>query len=253
MSSMLEESRKYIPFFYQNGEWMEEPIMKHQGRNMDCEVVDYMRELFELLMESKLLSESTKLYLSSPFVSIRRMVDLHNERSMVFDTLNYGTVTSSIKYDRKKLAKYFSSNCLIGLIEQKEKYIEKMRETLDQLKLKYYKDYEYKEKLKIRIPATGFKRELSEKEWNTLLKILRTYSVNTISKIEQGKVKTYSPLFQYYHFLLPYGWKCYKLKDLVKTCQVKKQKDVGQEYIWVNYPLPDLAKYTISMKEESSL
>ena len=87
-------------------------------------------------------------------------------------------------------------------MREKEKYWGQMRETLDQLELKYYKDLEYKEKLKIRIPTTGLKRELSEEEWKTLLRLLKTYSVNMMSRIEQGEIERYNPLFMYYHYLI---------------------------------------------------
>ena len=90
--------------------------------------------------------------------------------------------------------------------------------------------------------------ELPDNEQRRLLETIRSCQCKVLlcGYKEQGKGDLYD------RSLLPYGWKCYKLKDLVKTCQVKKQKDVGQEYIWVNYNLPDLARYTISMKEESS-
>ena len=54
-------------------------------------------------------------------------------------------------------------------------------------------------------------------------------------------------------YLLPYGWHCYKLADLVKSCQSTKKKDIGQEFIWVNYELPPSAKYVISLKEYGSI
>jgi len=48
---------------------------------------------------------------------------------------------------------------------------------------------------------------------------------------------------------LPYGWKHYKLADLVKSCQSSLSvRDVGEEWIWVNYELPDIAKYFINLK-----
>lgn len=51
-------------------------------------------------------------------------------------------------------------------------------------------------------------------------------------------------------YLKPRGWKCYKLADIPKSSQVKKKhRDVGHEYIWVNYELPYEARYVISMKE----
>lgn len=57
----------------------------------------------------------------------------------------------------------------------------------------------------------------------------------------------------YDRYLLPYGWRCYKLADVPKACQNKDVKDMAEEFIWVNYELPPIAKYVISMKEYSSL
>ena len=51
-------------------------------------------------------------------------------------------------------------------------------------------------------------------------------------------------------YLLPYGWHCYKLTEIVKACQSTKEKDMAQEFIWVNYELPETAGVVISMRED---
>lgn len=48
-------------------------------------------------------------------------------------------------------------------------------------------------------------------------------------------------------------WRCYKLANLSKAPQNKKKKDYGEEFIWVNYKLPDHAWTYISKKEYNSL
>lgn len=58
----------------------------------------------------------------------------------------------------------------------------------------------------------------------------------------------------YDRYLLPHGWECYKLDDVMKACQVSAvHKDIAEEFIWVNYELPESAKYVISMKQYNSL
>lgn len=47
--------------------------------------------------------------------------------------------------------------------------------------------------------------------------------------------------------LLPYGWKRYELTRIVQSCQNKEKKDIGVEYIWVNYELPEVAGSYINM------
>lgn len=53
----------------------------------------------------------------------------------------------------------------------------------------------------------------------------------------------------YDSLLLPHGYKCHKLMDIVKACQNKENKDIAQEFIWVNYRLPDIAGHVISLRE----
>lgn len=51
----------------------------------------------------------------------------------------------------------------------------------------------------------------------------------------------------YDEYLIKHGWKHYKLAELVKSCQNKKEKDIAEEWIWVNYELPSFAKYVIDL------
>lgn len=51
----------------------------------------------------------------------------------------------------------------------------------------------------------------------------------------------------YDKYLLPHGWKHYKLADLVKTCQTKTIRDVAEEWVWLNYEPPASAKYVINL------
>lgn len=50
----------------------------------------------------------------------------------------------------------------------------------------------------------------------------------------------------YDEYLLPYGWKHYKLADLPKSCQNKEVKDVAEEWIWLNYEPPKFSRYYIN-------
>lgn len=92
--------------------------------------------------------------------------------------------------------------------------------------------------------------ELPRKEQIRLLKTIQPSKC----KIMLCGYKSEKGIDLYDRYLLPYGWKCYKLADIVKACQVSKvHRDMGQEFIWVNYELPENAKYVISLKEYNSL
>lgn len=55
----------------------------------------------------------------------------------------------------------------------------------------------------------------------------------------------------YDEYLLSKDWKRYKIAELVKSCQNKTKKDIGIEYIWVNYELPKISKYIIDLSCEN--
>lgn len=91
--------------------------------------------------------------------------------------------------------------------------------------------------------------ELPHSQQIRLLKTIRTAKC----KIMLCGYKAKKGVDLYDTYLLPYGWHCYKLTEIVKACQIKAVKDIAEEFIWVNYPLPEYAKYVISTKEYNSL
>ena len=92
--------------------------------------------------------------------------------------------------------------------------------------------------------------ELPHEEQIRLLKTIQKAKCN----IMLCGYRSESGIDLYDKYLLPYGWKCYKLAEVVKACQTSKgHRDMGEEFIWVNYELPYHAKFVISMKEYSSL
>ena len=110
-------------------------------------------------------------------------------------------------------------------------------------------DPPYRHELRGRGADKAYACELPHSQQIRLLKILRTAKC----KVLLCGYKTDGKPDLYDTYLLPCGWHCYKLTDIVKSCQTKKIKDVASEYIWVNYTLPEEAKYVISLHEHRTI
>jgi len=91
--------------------------------------------------------------------------------------------------------------------------------------------------------------ELSDLQQVKLLNTIR----NAKAKILLCGYKAEKGIDLYDAYLLPCGWKCYKLMDVPKSAQKKDTKDTATEYIWCNYELPAWSGYYISLKERSTL
>ena len=94
-----------------------------------------------------------------------------------------------------------------------------------------------------------YKCEMSETQQIKLLKIIR----NSTAKILLCGYKVERGIDLYDVYLLPYGWKCYKLMDVPKSAQRKSTKEIATEFVWCNYELPMWAGYYISLREYSTL
>lgn len=110
-------------------------------------------------------------------------------------------------------------------------------------------DPPYRHDLRGKNADKAYHCELSEIQQVQLLKLIR----DAEAKIMLCGYKAEKGIDLYDQFLLPYGWKCYKLMEVPKSAQLKSKRDVGQEFIWCNYELPPGAGEYISLKEYSTL
>jgi len=106
-------------------------------------------------------------------------------------------------------------------------------------------DPPYRHELRSKGATKVYRCELPHKEQKRLLKTI----ADARCKIMLCGYRSKEGVDLYDQYLLPYGWKHYKLAELVKSCQCNMQKrDIGEEWIWVNYELPYVAKYFINLK-----
>lgn len=120
---------------------------------------------------------------------------------------------------------------------------------IDNEKVFAFLDPPYRHDLRGKNANKIYKCELSEIQQIMLLKIIR----NAKAKILLCGYKAEKGTDLYDAYLLPYGWKCYKLMDVPKSAQNKATRDIATEYVWCNYELPIWSGYYISLKEYSTL
>ena len=109
-----------------------------------------------------------------------------------------------------------------------------------------FADPPYRHELRGKSARKVYHCELPESEQIRLLETIR----DAECKIMLCGYKAESGPDLYDSYLLPHGWHCYKLMNVVKACQTKREKDMAEEFIWVNYELPHCARYKISLEED---
>lgn len=110
-------------------------------------------------------------------------------------------------------------------------------------------DPPYRPSLRGKGATKVYPHEMTEEDHIRLLEIIR----NAKAKILLCGYKAKEGVDTYDEYLLPCGWKCYKLCEVPKSCQNKSEKDIAEEYIWINYELPQCARYVIALKENRTI
>lgn len=111
-------------------------------------------------------------------------------------------------------------------------------------------DPPYRPNLRGKGATKVYPNEMSEKDHTRLLETIK----HAKSKIMLCGYRSKEGIDLYDKYLLTNKkWRCYKLAEVYKACQNKEVKDIAEEFIWVNYDLPNYAKFTIELTKYSSL
>lgn len=202
--SIIEESKKWLSYFYVNGEWLDEPIkFKVNGREVSEEVMEFLSNFFRFLIEGTMLNECSIIWLTSNLPNIRSAIEFYNSQQLEIDRINLNTAQSKIQYDKNKLAKHFESGILFHLMVDPDKYLESISNKLDSLSRIYMNDSEYNKSMVIKLPKEPLCKEIDDYSWVKLTDVLERYSKKKIALIESGNDKEITAdMIGYYNYLI---------------------------------------------------
>lgn len=201
--NLLDESKKWISHFYSGGVWKEDVSLKFNGRVLEKEVIEFLRDYYKFLIESDFLNECSLLWLNSNMGSVREAVQVYNDQCDELDKLNLNTAQSKIEYDKKKLKKYYNENMLLNVMSYPEKWLEEYKNILDSMCREYFNDKEYRSSMVIDIPKNCISKELSDVSFVQLTHMLEIYSKRYIESIKNLENKDMTKeMIGYYNYLI---------------------------------------------------
>jgi len=202
--NLIDTSKRYLNFYYKEGEFIDSPKHKFNGRQVGDAEIEFMLKFFKFLIEGSFLNDKTKMWLQSNATSVRVMVESYNEQEMGEDKkLLSGSVSNIIGYDKKKLEKYFPANMIENVLAYPDEYLEIYDDILLKLRRKYMSFEQYNQALAIKLPSDVIERDISEKEWLDLQLLLRTYSKVEMDSIKNGNHQRFNErVIGYFNYLV---------------------------------------------------
>lgn len=201
--NIIDECKVYLPQFYVNGEFIESPSVKFNGKELSDEVKDFITCFYKFIFESDFLSEYTITWLKSNLSSIQKTFDFYNSQHDEEDKVNIKTAQSAIHYDKTKLKKYYDADMLFNVMAFPDKYLDEFKATLDILNRKYFNDKEYRDNLVLKLPNDIIRKEINDETFGKMLKSFKLYSKSKIRKIESLEDETVTKeMIGYYNYLI---------------------------------------------------
>ncbi|GAB6152548.1 hypothetical protein JCM17380_12980 [Desulfosporosinus burensis] len=117
MRSIISLTREvYHCYMRDDGSLYERPIGSIARRNLSKNQDDFLKRYIDLIMNTKIVSDTTKIYITSTLPSVASVIKQHNVALVEHKQVNIKTAQSKIDYDGKKLLNYFTGDMLSQVI-----------------------------------------------------------------------------------------------------------------------------------------
>jgi DNA adenine methylase len=168
-------------------------------------------------------------------------------------------ITQSFNSTRKSFSKSVSqteyTNMLHIQLPEVHKRLKRVQvseknaiEVVDEAKFKesafVFIDPPYRHKLRSKSATKEYCHEMDDAEHEELLESIKDAKCKIM--LCGYREKDGNDLYDQYLLSDNSKWRHYKLADLKKSCQNKSVKDIGEEWVWLNYEPPEYSKYFIN-------
>ncbi len=184
--AMTKES--YVDLVDLNGELYSRPQGRIGKRQLKNETIKFLQDYVLFIMSSRIVSETTKMYIRSSSGSITAAIKSYNDGLVEKERVNLKTAQSKVDYDRKKLLGYFPEDMLYNVIYHSDCDLIPYKRMLSMARQKYSKEECLSEKLVLNLSKKSYCTSLTEEEFNEMVELLVIYSKNTVKEVEEKRL-----------------------------------------------------------------
>lgn len=155
-------------------------------RNLDKRREEFLKRYVTLIMSTKIVSETTKIYIRSSLPSVASVINHHNQFVSENETINIKTAQSKIDYDTKKLLRFFPDNMLNQVLSNRSCNIVDYEKRLNLAIAEYGKKNKLLDNLLLRLPKVNVQDSLEEEEFKQFLNMIAPYFRKHIKYLEEN-------------------------------------------------------------------
>jgi hypothetical protein len=171
------------------GKLYERPIGTISKRNLDKKRDDFLKRYISLIMNTRIVSDTTKLYIKSTLPSVASVIASYNQTVSEDEQINIKTAQSKIDYDSNKLLKYFPDNMISQVLSNSSCNLNDYERRLNLAVVDYGKKNKLLDNLMLRLPKVEVQDNLDEDKFTEFISMIAPYFKKHIKYLEDNLPK----------------------------------------------------------------
>jgi hypothetical protein len=168
-----------------DGNLYEMPVGSLEKRNLDKRRIEFLKKYVSLLLETKIISKTTKLYLFGTG-SLRMIIQNYNRTLSEHEQINLNTAQSKVNYDKKKLESIFPDDMLSKVVFYRDTDIGQYEKQLALAFSKYATKNNLMENLALKLPSNLLNDILSDQEFDEIFSYIAPYCKSQMKYIQEN-------------------------------------------------------------------
>lgn len=156
------------------GNILERPLYKWIKLDISDERIEFLRQLVDLLLNTKWLNEETKMYLKDKFITKEGVYEnlKYSGRSV-----NLNTIRSNIHNDIKKVASAFGERFLVEVVGYPNSDITSYKKILAEIRMKK-SNTKLLDNIALQLPKGDDTTSVTQEEFDEFISIIKPYTRN---------------------------------------------------------------------------
>lgn len=176
MRYLIRHTREvYNCYMDAEGNLYERPTGNIGKWNLDKKRDDFLKRYITLIMGSKIVSDTTKLYIKSTLPSVASVVKYYNQTVTENEQINIKTAQSKVDYDTKKLLRYFPDNMIVQVLSNTSCDLDYYTKQLNLAVANYAVKNKLLDNLMLRLPKVAIQDNLDEDAFSDFITIIKPY------------------------------------------------------------------------------
>lgn len=148
----MQQLKELVDCYYDGSNILKEPVGRIGKKELPEEINSVLRQLVDLLLNTKMLCEESKLYITDVHITYDGIAKKLSEK---YDRdCNSNTVQTKVWSDKGKIIRFFGENMLVELIEYRDtKNMDRYNESL-KLANKKYSNARILSNIALKLPET---------------------------------------------------------------------------------------------------